>query len=75
MKPSRGVILCVIVARKNIKLGELQTSQKILHNMSSRYRIIIHYDRFDRNHGASSAFNAMVGSMFTVKGGISANLL
>jgi hypothetical protein len=28
MKPSRGVILCVIVARKNIKLGKLQTSQK-----------------------------------------------
>jgi hypothetical protein len=28
VKPSRGVILCVIVARKNIKLGKLQTSQK-----------------------------------------------
>jgi hypothetical protein len=26
VKPSRGVILCVIVARKNIKLGKLQTS-------------------------------------------------
>jgi hypothetical protein len=28
VKPSRGFILCVIVARKNIKLGKLQTSQK-----------------------------------------------
>jgi hypothetical protein len=28
VKPSRGVILYVIVARKNIKLGKLQTSQK-----------------------------------------------
>jgi hypothetical protein len=28
VKPSCGVILCVIVARKNIKLGKLQISQK-----------------------------------------------
>jgi hypothetical protein len=28
VKASRGVILCVIVARKNIELGKLQTSQK-----------------------------------------------
>jgi hypothetical protein len=28
VKVSRGVILCVIVARKNIKLGKLQISQK-----------------------------------------------
>jgi hypothetical protein len=28
VKPSRGIILCVIVARKNIKLGKLQTLQK-----------------------------------------------
>jgi hypothetical protein len=28
MKPSCGVILRVLVARKNIKLGKLQTSQK-----------------------------------------------
>jgi hypothetical protein len=28
VKPSRGVVLCVIVARKNIILGKLQTSQK-----------------------------------------------
>jgi hypothetical protein len=28
VKPSRGVILCVIVARKNIKLRKLQTLQK-----------------------------------------------
>jgi hypothetical protein len=28
VKPSCGFILCVIVARKNIKLGKLQTSQK-----------------------------------------------
>jgi hypothetical protein len=34
VKPSRGVILCVIVARKNIKLGKLQTSQQSLHKMS-----------------------------------------
>jgi hypothetical protein len=35
VKPSRGVILCVIVARKNIKLGKLQTShKKNLHKMS-----------------------------------------
>jgi hypothetical protein len=26
VKPLRGVILCVIVARKNIELGKLQTS-------------------------------------------------
>jgi hypothetical protein len=32
VKPSRGVILCVIVARKNITLGKLQTSHtKNLH--------------------------------------------
>jgi hypothetical protein len=30
VKPSCGVILCVIVARKNIKLQKLQTSQKTL---------------------------------------------
>jgi hypothetical protein len=34
VKPSHGVILCVIAARKNIKLGKLQTSQKNLHKMS-----------------------------------------
>jgi hypothetical protein len=28
VKPSRGVILCVIVTRKNIKLGKFETSQK-----------------------------------------------
>jgi hypothetical protein len=28
VKPSRDVILCVIVSRKNIKFGKLQTSQK-----------------------------------------------
>jgi hypothetical protein len=28
VKPSHGVILCVIVAMKHIKLGKLQTSQK-----------------------------------------------
>jgi hypothetical protein len=28
VKPSRGVILCVIVSKKNIKLGKLKTSQK-----------------------------------------------
>jgi hypothetical protein len=28
VKPLRGVILCVIVARENIKLRKLQTSQK-----------------------------------------------
>jgi hypothetical protein len=28
VKPSRGVILCVIIARKNIKLRKLQISQK-----------------------------------------------
>jgi hypothetical protein len=28
VKPSRGVVLCVIVARKNIELGKFQTSQK-----------------------------------------------
>jgi hypothetical protein len=40
MKPSRGVILCVIVARKNIKLGNLQTSQKNLHKMSYHVRCL-----------------------------------
>jgi hypothetical protein len=34
VKPLSGVILCVIVARKNIKLGKLKTSQKNLHKMS-----------------------------------------
>jgi hypothetical protein len=34
VKPLRGFILCVIVARKNIKIGKLQTSQKNLHKMS-----------------------------------------
>jgi hypothetical protein len=34
VKPLCGVILCVIVARKNIKLEKLQTSQKNLHKMS-----------------------------------------
>ncbi len=32
-KPSRGVILCDIVRRKNIKLGILIMSQKHLHKM------------------------------------------
>ena len=32
------------------------------------------YDRFGRNHGASSLFNGMLGSILTVKGGISSNL-
>jgi hypothetical protein len=31
--------------------------------------------RVGRNHGASSSFNRMAGSMFTVNGGISSNLL
>jgi hypothetical protein len=30
VKPSRGVILCVIFVRKNIKLGKLQTSENEL---------------------------------------------
>jgi hypothetical protein len=34
VKPSRRVILCVIVVRKNIKLGKLHTSQQNLHKMS-----------------------------------------
>jgi hypothetical protein len=34
VKPLRGVILYVIVTRKNIKVGKLQTSQKFLHKMS-----------------------------------------
>jgi hypothetical protein len=34
VKPSCGVILCVIVARKNIKLENFQTSQKNLHKIS-----------------------------------------
>jgi hypothetical protein len=38
VKPSRGVILCIIVARKNIKLGKLQTSQKNLYKMSYHVR-------------------------------------
>jgi hypothetical protein len=38
VKPSRGVILCVIVTRKNIKLQKLQTSQKTLHKMSYHVR-------------------------------------
>jgi hypothetical protein len=38
VKLSRGVILCVIVARKSIKVGKLQTSQKIIHKMSYHVR-------------------------------------
>ena len=38
VKPSRGVILCVIVAVKNIELRKLQTSQKILHKISYHVR-------------------------------------
>jgi hypothetical protein len=34
VKPLRGIILFIIVARKNIKLGKLQTSQKNLHKIS-----------------------------------------
>jgi hypothetical protein len=34
VKPLHGVILCVIVARKNIKLEKFQTSQKNLHKIS-----------------------------------------
>ena len=33
------------------------------------------YDRVGRNHGVSTPFNRMVGSVFTLKGGISSNLL
>jgi hypothetical protein len=43
VKPSCGVILCVIVARKNIKLGKLQTSQKILHKMSYHVRCFMDF--------------------------------
>jgi hypothetical protein len=31
VKPSCGIVLCVIVARENIKLRKLETSQKNLH--------------------------------------------
>jgi hypothetical protein len=38
VKHSHGVILCVIFARKNIKLGKLQTSHINLHKMSYHVR-------------------------------------
>jgi hypothetical protein len=51
MKPSHGVILCVIVARKNIKLGKLQTSQKNLHKMSYHVRCFMAFRPNDQYYG------------------------
>src|SRR3954469_7470693 len=36
---------------------------------------VLPYDRFRRNHGASSLLNGMLGSVFTMKGGTYYNLL
>jgi hypothetical protein len=45
VKPSRGVILCIIVARKNIKLGKLQTPQKALHKTSYHVRCFMAFSQ------------------------------
>jgi hypothetical protein len=51
VKPLRGVILCIIVARKNIKLGKLQTSQKNLYKMSCHVRCFIAFRTNDQCYG------------------------
>jgi hypothetical protein len=45
VKLSCGVILCVLVARKNIKHGKLQTSQKNFHKMSYHVRCFMLLDQ------------------------------
>jgi hypothetical protein len=42
--------------------------------MNPSSRMSLDYDRFGRNHGASSPFKVMLGLVFTVKAGISSNL-
>jgi hypothetical protein len=52
VKPSRGVILCVIVVRKNIKLGKLQTSEKkTLHKMSYHVRCFMAFRPNEQCYG------------------------
>ena len=71
----KSFTIWAIVFEVSWHLGQTTNVTDRIATNASQYMIIIHYDRFDRNHGASSAFNAMVGSMFTMNGGISANLL
>jgi hypothetical protein len=40
VKPSGGVILCFIVARKNIKLGKIANITKNLHKISYHARCL-----------------------------------
>jgi hypothetical protein len=51
VKPSHGVILCVIVTRKNIKLGKLQTSQKTLYKMSYHIRCFMAFRPNEQYYG------------------------
>jgi hypothetical protein len=51
VKPLCGVIFCVIVARKNIKLGKLQTSQKNLHKMSYHVRCCMAFRPNEQYYG------------------------
>ena len=51
VKPSRGVILCDIVASKNIKLEKLQISQKILLIMSYHVRGFMAFRPNDQCYG------------------------
>jgi hypothetical protein len=51
VKPSRGIMLCVIVASKNIKLGKLQISQKNLHKMSYHVRCFMALRPNDQCYG------------------------
>jgi hypothetical protein len=51
VKPSCGIILCVIVSRKNIKLRKLQTSQKNLHKMSYHVRCFMAFRPNEQCYG------------------------
>src|SRR3954471_15518311 len=51
MKPSRGVILCDIVRRKNIKLDILIMSQKNLHKMTYLIRGFLAFGSNDQCYG------------------------
>jgi hypothetical protein len=51
IKPLRGIILYVIVARKNIKLEKLQTSPKNLHKMSYHVRCFMAFRPKEQCYG------------------------
>ena len=73
-EPARSYIYCVMHLTTLIHKKVLRTLIHKLFNILL-HSYLEHYRFFGLNHGVSSLCNGMLGSVFTVKGGISSNLL